>query len=698
MDPLLLGRDVCLHILRLLDAQTVLSIGACSKGWRRLTSEEDALWLQLCQRDQPAALHCRRPPGVAGWAAAYRRVHRLLDMREVGWVHLEQGRGRPRPREGHAACSWGRHGMLLMGGFGGGILSDLHLLKLPTAGHGQQQGSASGSGGGAGDGRYLWLQPPVSGRPPIQRYGHTLTRCGAHGELAVVFGGMMAGGYQAPLDTIAVLRRKPRPAPGGQPTAGAAGADAAWCRDGGAGGGGREEDTSLALRLAEAAPGGGAGAAWAQMLLAYFDQQPDWAGDDDNDDEEDEGMEEDSEEDEDEYAESTSSGSEDWGAGSSSGSDAAAASDEEDAAQAEGSPAAAAPAAAAPSGSDSVGLPAAGGSGASVPAPAPAGGSRGGSPAAAGGTGWEQLQQLEEEGEREEDSDAELEWFYPAVSGEPPGSRGYHSAAVSEDGLKIYFFGGISPAGSCDSLAVLDVATWRFSRPVTSGLPPPRRCGHSAAIYRGRLWVVGGGSGRDLLRSGCDLSDVHCLDLDTMEWTRLDAPAGPLCSGKCHSSVLVGSRLCMFGGSMTTCNQLAWLDLEALYQASLPAPPAASAAAEAPANPTSGASGSRGPAAAAAAAPPPARQPPAAWGAPRRVHGPPPCARMSASAVLTADGSEVLLFGGFTFHQREVGDLLSLKLLPTEAELAGFAVEEARAARAAAALEAGTRRGYSGRW
>jgi hypothetical protein len=71
---------------------------------------------------------------------------------------------------------------------------------------------------------------------------------------------------------------------------------------------------------------------------------------------------------------------------------------------------------------------------------------------------------------------------------------------------------------------------------------------------------------------------------------------------------------------------------------------------------------------------------------------------MSASAVLTANGSEVLLFGGFTFHQREVGDLLRLKLLPTEAELAGFAVEEARAARAAAALEAGTRRGYSGRW
>ena len=57
-------------------------------------------------------------------------------------------------------------------------------------------------------------------------------------------------------------------------------------------------------------------------------------------------------------------------------------------------------------------------------------------PAPAGGSGWEQLQRLEE-GEGEEDSDAELEWWYPEVSGEPPGSRGYHSAAVSEDGLKV---------------------------------------------------------------------------------------------------------------------------------------------------------------------------------------------------------------------------------------------------------------------
>lgn len=155
------------------------------------------------------------------------------------------------------------------------------------------------------------------------------------------------------------------------------------------------------------------------------------------------------------------------------------------------------------------------------------------------------------------------------------------------------------------------------SRPATSGNPPPPRCGHSSCVYGGRLWVVGGGSGHDLLRSGHDLGDVYCLDLTTLEWTRAAVPAGPLCAGKCHSSALLGSRLLLFAGSMPTCAELAFLDLETLR-----------------------------------------------WGVPARILGPPPDDRMSATAVLA--GEEVLVFGGYTFHAREVGDLYRLRLLPSQ--------------------------------
>lgn len=240
------------------------------------------------------------------------------------------------------------------------------------------------------------------------------------------------------------------------------------------------------------------------------------------------------------------------------------------------------------------------------------------------------------------------------------------------------------------------------------------RCGHSSAVYGGRLWVVGGGSGRDLLRrwawwgqgearfeqhnvggghlvrqqlrplptrwseppppppptpvlsdhhcclpalcSGRDLDDAYTLDLQTLvgvaallapahryersctcplgmcpahctgspgrrpqqralpcacnlpsqEWSRVALPPGPACAGKCHSACLVGCRLLLFGGSMPTCSDLAWLDLEARR-----------------------------------------------WGAPATVLGREPAPRMSGVVALA--GEEVLLFGGFTFGAREVG-------------------------------------------
>ena len=119
------------------------------------------------------------------------------------------------------------------------------------------------------------------------------------------------------------------------------------------------------------------------------------------------------------------------------------------------------------------------------------------------------------------------------------------------------------------------------------------------------------------------------------EWRRLALPPGPLCAGKCHASALVGRRLLLFGGSMASCNELAWLDLERVQ-----------------------------------------------WGAPTRVLGPPPCERMSATAVLC--GEEVVVYGGYTFSYREVGDVHRLRLLPLEATSGGAAEEaDARGERAA---------------
>lgn len=482
--------------------------------------------------------------------------------------------------------------MLLSGGFGGGVISDLHLLT--------PQPHAAGGG-------YRWVQPRVAGRFPVYRYGHTLTRCGPEGELAVLFGGLMAGGYQAPLDTIAVLRRTPGAADA-EATAAASTAGAAAAA--GAGPSQREEHTSLGLSL-----GRGAGGTWSQVLWAQMLR----------DHEEAEGYEEDEDEDEDE-------GDEEEGFESEEDVDAVMGSDDEmETEEEEGD-------------EDEEWVP--GGASAEHPASMPAHAVHAGvAPAMATGLAssghalgeiMARLQDVAgEQGaaaaaagqgqEQEWVAEGQYEWWYPEVGGEAPGARGYHSAAASEDGRQIWYFGGIAERGASSSLAVLDVATWQFSCPVTSGDPPPLRLGHSSCVHGGRLWVVGGGSGRDLLRSGRDLADVYCLDLGTMEWRRVPVSGSPpLCAGKCHASVLVGSRLLFFGGSMHTCNELAWLDLEAR-----------------------------------------------AWGRPQALLGAPPCERMSATAVL-AGGGDVLVYGGYGFHSREMGDLHRLKLLPSGRELAAM--------------------------
>ena len=128
---------------------------------------------------------------------------------------------------------------------------------------------------------------------------------------------------------------------------------------------------------------------------------------------------------------------------------------------------------------------------------------------------------------------------------------------------QVYVFGGMARRSCCSSLAVLDTTTWTWTHPPTSGDPPPERFGHSGVVWDNKLWVVGGGYGNDLLRSGHDYEDVHCLDLVSWQWARVHVKsyAPRDCMGRCHASVLLGSKLVLFGGSLQTCCDLRFIDL-----------------------------------------------------------------------------------------------------------------------------------------
>eukprot|EP00195_Chlamydomonas_chlamydogama_P002182 CAMPEP_0202925138 /NCGR_PEP_ID=MMETSP1392-20130828/79339_1 /ASSEMBLY_ACC=CAM_ASM_000868 /TAXON_ID=225041 /ORGANISM="Chlamydomonas chlamydogama, Strain SAG 11-48b" /LENGTH=637 /DNA_ID=CAMNT_0049618899 /DNA_START=244 /DNA_END=2158 /DNA_ORIENTATION=+ len=357
---------------------------------------------------------------------------------------------KPTNREGHAAVSWHDNTLLMFGGWGGGIRNDVFLL----------QRSAQGS--------FVWTIPHFQGQHPPNRYGHSLTRCGLHQELAVVYGGMQSGGYCAELESLWVLRP---------------------CQQ-------QQQQHQAAL---EHLP--------CNSHMPCCQCPP---------------------------------------LGSSSRQR------------------------------------------------------------------WQQQQQHQEEYSLA----TEYEWYEPQLSGDRPGPRGYHAACSSQDGRYVYLFGGIVDQDCCSSLAVVDVTTWQCVVPVTTGCAPSPRFGCSLAEYDGKLWVVGGGYGNDLARSGHDLSDVYCLDLLTLEWRRAQVQEGlpdPGLIGRCHAYTLVGSKLLLFGGSLDLGNTLTWLDLST-----------------------------------------------GVWGRPCSL-GHPPHKRMCT--VMGLCGGELLIYGGWIYSMGEVGDIHSWRPL-----------------------------------
>ncbi|GAX81113.1 hypothetical protein CEUSTIGMA_g8547.t1 [Chlamydomonas eustigma] len=220
------------------------------------------------------------------------------------------------------------------------------------------------------------------------------------------------------------------------------------------------------------------------------------------------------------------------------------------------------------------------------------------------------------------------EWYHPTLSGDSPGPRGYHASCASDDGRLVYLFGGIAARDSCNTLAVIDVHNETCLIPDTSGEQPSPRFGCSLACYDNKLWVVGGGCGYDLARSGHDLEDVYCLDLKSWEWCKVELtnqPSDPRCIGRCHAYQLIGSKLLMFGGSMDLGNEVSYLDLAIR-----------------------------------------------SWGKPA-VIGQPPNKRMSAVMVL--QGTQLLVYGGWIYSHGEMGDLYRLNLQLGSPEDRALAVE-----------------------
>ncbi|GLH02669.1 hypothetical protein R5R35_001086 [Gryllus longicercus] len=140
-----------------------------------------------------------------------------------------------------------------------------------------------------------------------------------------------------------------------------------------------------------------------------------------------------------------------------------------------------------------------------------------------------------------------MNWKRVYTNGDPPPCLSF--SAVQAVGKRMYIFGGVcvgsTPTNYYPDIVYLDTSTRRWHKPIASGSKPPVRGKPSAFVHNGYFYVFGGYNAR----SGEHFNDIHRFHLEKNEW-KIVKPLGELPKARHrHSSLLVGEKVFVFGGT-----------------------------------------------------------------------------------------------------------------------------------------------------
>lgn len=140
-----------------------------------------------------------------------------------------------------------------------------------------------------------------------------------------------------------------------------------------------------------------------------------------------------------------------------------------------------------------------------------------------------------------------MQWSHPQMLGDVPPPCRAHTATLVD--RRIVVFGGGEGPAYYNDVYVLDTVSRRWIHkvfPEDAPLPPPRRA-HTAVLYKGKVWVFGGGNGMEALN---DLWTLDCTGpTERMRWEHVETRGRrPLPRGY-HTSNLVGNVMVVVGGS-----------------------------------------------------------------------------------------------------------------------------------------------------
>ncbi|EPS95476.1 hypothetical protein FOMPIDRAFT_1038481 [Fomitopsis schrenkii] len=140
-----------------------------------------------------------------------------------------------------------------------------------------------------------------------------------------------------------------------------------------------------------------------------------------------------------------------------------------------------------------------------------------------------------------------MQWSHPQMLGDVPPPCRAHTATLVD--RRIVVFGGGEGPAYYNDVYVLDTISRRWTHkvfPEEVPLPPPRRA-HTTVLYKGKVWVFGGGNGMEALN---DLWTLDCTGpTERMRWEHVETRGRrPLPRGY-HTANLVGNVMVVVGGS-----------------------------------------------------------------------------------------------------------------------------------------------------
>ncbi|KEF57099.1 uncharacterized protein A1O9_07289 [Exophiala aquamarina CBS 119918] len=150
-----------------------------------------------------------------------------------------------------------------------------------------------------------------------------------------------------------------------------------------------------------------------------------------------------------------------------------------------------------------------------------------------------------------------LNWALVDNYGDIPGVRMGHSASLYE-GDKLLVYGGENEHREyLSDVVILNLKDHHWTQPDVQGPIPKGRARHAAVVYEDKLFVIGGLTGE----ANYILDDICYLDLKTWTWSK----TWSFVQRFDHSAWIWGGRLWVLGGlgaDMERPSEIWWLDLK----------------------------------------------------------------------------------------------------------------------------------------